>query len=148
MIWNPHVTVAAIVERNGKFLMVEEETDDGIRFNQPAGHLESGETLTEAIVREAMEETGHMFVPRFLVGVYHWNHPTKNITYLRFTFSGETVRYNSDGVLDAGILGVHWLTFDEIRARGTQHRSPMVLSCLEDWQAGRCYPMELITHYT
>jgi 8-oxo-dGTP pyrophosphatase MutT (NUDIX family) len=147
MIWKPHVTVAAVAERDGRFLMVEEETDEGIRFNQPAGHLERGETLIEAVVREALEETAHVFVPRFLLGVYHWAHPAKNLTYLRFAFGGEAVGHDAGRTLDAGILGARWLAADEIRAGAARHRSPMVLSCIEDWLAGRRHPLELVTHY-
>lgn len=147
MIWKPRVTVAAVAERDGRFLMVEEETDEGIRFNQPAGHLERGETLIEAVVREALEETAYVFIPRFLLGVYHWSHPAKNLTYLRFAFGGEAAGHHAGRTLDAGILGAHWLAADEIRADAARHRSPMVLSCIEDWLAGKRHPLELVTHY-
>ena len=147
MVWKPHVTVAAVIERGGTFLLVEEETDEGIRFNQPAGHLECGEALTTAVVREALEETGYAFVPRFLVGVYHWRHPRKDITYLRFAFGGEIAGHDAGRTLDTGILGARWIALDEIRASADRHRSPMVLRCIEDWQAGRRYPLELVTHY-
>ncbi|MDR2113493.1 MAG: NUDIX hydrolase [Candidatus Accumulibacter sp.] len=147
MIWKPHVTVAAVVERNGKFLLVEEETDEGIQFNQPAGHLERGEALNEAVVREALEETGYAFAPRFLVGVYHWHHPRKDITYLRFAFGGEITGHDAGRALDTGILGARWLSLDEIRASADRHRSPMILRCVEDWHAGRRYPLELITRH-
>ena len=147
MVWKPHVTVAAVIERGGTFLLVEEETDEGIRFNQPAGHLECGEALTAAVVREALEETGYAFVPRFLVGVYHWRHPRKDITYLRFAFGGEIAGHDADRALDTGILEARWLSLDEIRASADRHRSPMILRCIEDWQAGRRYPLELVTHY-
>ncbi len=147
MIWKPHVTVAAIIERDGKFLLVEEETDEGIRFNQPAGHLECEEALTDAVVREALEETGYAFLPRFLVGVYNWRHPDKDITYLRFAFGGEITGHDPARPLDTGIIGARWLTFDEIRASAGQHRSPLILRCIEDWQAGKRYPLDLITHY-
>ncbi|MDR2788602.1 MAG: NUDIX hydrolase [Candidatus Accumulibacter sp.] len=146
MVWKPHVTVAAVVERGGKFLLVEEETDEGIRFNQPAGHLEPGETLTQAVVREALEETGYAFAPRCLVGVYHWRHPRKDITYLRFAFGGEVTGHDAGRALDAGILGARWLSAGEIRSSAGRHRSPMILSCVEDWLAGRRYPLELLTH--
>ena len=138
MVWKPHVTVAAVIERDGKFLLVEEETDEGIRINQPAGHLECG---------EALEETGYAFVPRFLVGIYHWRHPRKDITYLRFAFGGEIAGHDADRALDTGILEARWLSLDEIRASADRHRSPMILRCIEDWQAGRRSPLELVTHY-
>ncbi|MDR3221430.1 MAG: NUDIX hydrolase [Candidatus Accumulibacter sp.] len=147
MVWKPHVTVAAVIERDGEFLLVEEKTDEGIRFNQPAGHLESGESLTEAVVREALEETAYVFVPRFLVGIHHWRHPQKEITYLRFAFGGEIAGYDASRTLDMGILGVRWLSLDDIRASADRHRSPMILRCVEDWLAGRRYPLELVTRY-
>jgi 8-oxo-dGTP pyrophosphatase MutT (NUDIX family) len=147
MVWKPHVTVAAVVERDGRFLLVEEETDEGTQFNQPAGHLEHGEALEQAVVRETLEETGYAFTPRFLVGVYHWRHPVKEITYLRFAFGGEITGYDAGRALDVGIIGPRWLTFDEIRANASRHRSPMILRCVEDWSAGRRYPLELVTHY-
>lgn len=147
MIWKPHVTVAAVIERDGKFLLVEEETDEGVQFNQPAGHLERGEALTEAVIREALEETGYGFEPKFLVGIYNWRHPSKDITYLRFAFGGEITAHDAGRRLDEGIIGARWLTLDEIRANRSLHRSPMILQCIEDWRAGRRYPLELITHY-
>ena len=147
MIWKPNVTVAAIIERDGKFLLVEEETDEGIRFNQPAGHLECEEALTDAVVREALEETGYTFVPKYLVGIYNWRHPSKDITYLRFAFGGDIVGHDAQRKLDARIIGARWLALDEIRANADQHRSPLILRCIEDWQAGKRYPLELITHY-
>lgn len=147
MVWKPHVTVAAVIERDGEFLLVEEETDDGIRFNQPAGHLECGEALTQAVVRETLEETGYAFAPRFLVGIYHWHHPVKDITYLRFAFGGDVMGHDAGRELDDGILGARWLSLDEIRACSDRHRSPMVLRCIEDWHAGTRHPLELITHY-
>ena len=147
MIWKPHVTVAAVLERDGKFLLVEEETDDGIRFNQPAGHLECRESLTDAVVREALEETGYSFVPQYLVGVYNWRIEAKDITYLRFAFGGEIVGHDVQRKLDEGIVAARWLSLDEIRALESQHRSPLILRCIEDWLSGRRYPLELVTHY-
>lgn len=147
MVWKPNVTVAAVLERDGKFLLVEEETDDGIRYNQPAGHLECREALTDAAIREALEETGYSFVPQFLVGVYNWRAESKDITYLRFAFGGEITGHDTLRQLDDGIIAAHWLTLDEIRALEPRHRSPLILRCIEDWQAGKRYPLELITHY-
>ena len=147
MIWKPNVTVAAIIERDGKFLLVEEETDEGIRFNQPAGHLECEEALTDAVVREALEETGYTFVPKYLVGIYNWRHPSKDITYLRFAFGGDIAGHDSERKLDAGIIGARWLSLDEIRANADQHRSPLILRCIEDLIAGKHYPLDLLVHY-
>lgn len=148
MVWKPHVTVAAVLERDGKFLLVEEETDNGIRFNQPAGHLECRESLTDAAIREALEETGYSFEPQFLVGVYNWRNEARDITYLRFAFGGQITGHDAQRRLDDGILAAHWLTLDEIRALEGQHRSPMIMRCIEDWHAGKRYPLELITHYS
>jgi ADP-ribose pyrophosphatase YjhB (NUDIX family) len=147
MIWKPNVTVAAVLERDGKFLLVEEETDSGIRFNQPAGHLECREALTDAVIRETLEESGYTFVPRALVGIYNWRNEEKDVTYLRFAFTGEITAHDAERQLDEGIIAAHWLTLDEIRARQAQHRSPLILRCIEDWCAGTRYPLALMTHY-
>jgi 8-oxo-dGTP pyrophosphatase MutT (NUDIX family) len=146
-IWKPHVTVAAVIERSGRFLLVEEETDEGIRINQPAGHLEPDESLAEGAVREALEETGYGFRPEWLVGVYRWRHPGADRVYLRFAFSGPVVAHEPQRPLDAGILRPLWLTIEELRAEAPRHRSPLVLRCVEDYLAGRRYPLELLAHY-
>lgn len=148
MVWKPHVTVAAVLERDGKFLLVEEETDSGIRYNQPAGHLECGESLIDAAIRESLEETGYSFAPQYLVGIYNWRNEAKDITYLRFAFGGEITGHDAQRRLDDGILAAHWLPLGEIRALEERHRSPMVMRCIDDWQAGKRYPLELITHYS
>ena len=148
MIWKPNVTVAAVLEREGKFLLVEEETDEGIRFNQPAGHLECRESLTDAVIREALEETGYRFVPQYLIGVYNWRNEAMDVTYLRFSFTGEITGHDALRPLDDGIIAARWLTLDEIRALEARHRSPLILRCIEDWLAGKRYPLDLITHYS
>ena len=148
MTWKPNVTVAAVLEREGKFLLVEEETDEGIRFNQPAGHLECRESLTDAVIREALEETGYRFVPQYLVGVYNWRNEARDVTYLRFAFAGEITGHDAQRPLDKGIIAARWLMLDEIRALEARHRSPLVLRCIEDWQAGKRFPLDLITHFS
>jgi len=145
--WKPNVTVAAVVERDGRFLMVEEETDDGVRFNQPAGHLDQGESLVQAAAREALEETAHRFRPDFLVGIYQWPRPVGDITYLRFAFGGEVIGFDPERELDSGILRAVWLSLDELRATRERHRSPLILQCCEDYMAGRRFPLDLIRHY-
>ena len=147
MIWKPNVTVAAVLERDGRFLLVEEETEYGIRFNQPAGHLDWGESLLDAAVRETLEETAYTMRPDSLVGIYLYPTGAGDLAYLRFAFAGEIVGHDPARQLDAGILAAHWLTVDEIRARQAQHRSPMVLRCIDDWLAGRRYPLQLLSHY-
>ena len=147
MIWKPNVTVAAVVERDGKFLLVEEETDSGLAFNQPAGHLEEGEALVDAVVREALEETAYHFKPTYLIGVYNWKHPDKDVTYLRFAFGGELRGFEAERKLDEGIIAARWLTLDEVKATQAHHRSPLILRCIEDLLAGKSYPLDLLVHY-
>ncbi|HTY98751.1 MAG TPA: NUDIX hydrolase [Rhodocyclaceae bacterium] len=146
-IWKPNVTVAALVERDGRFLLVEEETDDGIRFNQPAGHLDEGESLVAACAREALEETAWHFAPTALVGVYQWPRPKGDVTYLRFAFAGDLGQFEEGRPLDDGILRAVWLTPAEIEASRSRHRSPLILQCVHDYLAGRRFPLDLIRHY-
>ena len=147
MVWKPNVTVAAVVQRDGKFLLVEEETDAGLAFNQPAGHLEASEALVDAVVREALEETAYHFKPTHLVGIYNWTHPTKDVTYLRFAFGGELRGWDAERKLDDGIVAARWLTLDEVKATQERHRSPLILRCIEDLIAGQRYPLDLLVHY-
>lgn len=144
--WKPNVTVAAVLERGGRFLVVEEQTHDGLRFNQPAGHVEPGESLLEGAVRETLEETAHVFVPEFLVGVYQWTVPGSDLTYLRFAFGGHDGGEQHGRALDEGIVRALWLTPDELRACRERHRSPLVMQCVEDWIAGRRHALDLIRH--
>lgn len=146
-IWKPNVTVAAIVEQDGRFLLVEEETPEGLRFNQPAGHLDEGESLVAACTREALEETAYAFEPTALVGIYQWPRPQGDLTYLRFAFAGKVGARDTDRKLDSGILRAVWLTVDEIAACADRHRSPLILQCIEDYLAGRRYPLDVIRHY-
>jgi 8-oxo-dGTP pyrophosphatase MutT (NUDIX family) len=147
MIWKPNVTVAAVIERDGKFLLVEEETTRGVRFNQPAGHLEADESLLDAVVRETLEESAYHFVPQHLLGIYRWHSSESDTTYLRFAYTGTTTLHEAARILDKGILQAIWLTTEEIRASQNRHRSPLVLRCVEDYLAGKRYPLELLTHY-
>jgi ADP-ribose pyrophosphatase YjhB (NUDIX family) len=147
MIWTPHVTVAAVIEQGGKFLLVEEHTSQGLLFNQPAGHWEAGETLAQGVAREALEETAYDFEPEHLLGVYRWHSDNSNTTYLRFAFTGRVLRHHPERQLDEGIVRAVWMTPDEIRATRPRHRSPLILHCVEDYLAGKRYPLDLITHY-
>jgi 8-oxo-dGTP pyrophosphatase MutT (NUDIX family) len=144
MRWKPNVTVAALVERDGRYLIVEEETDDGLRLNQPAGHLEKGESLLDAVRREVLEETGYSFEPKGLVGIYLADKAGSDITYLRFTFFGQVTAHHPERPLDDGIVAAHWLSADELAAQAARHRSPLVARSLADWQAGLRYPLELL----
>lgn len=147
MIWKPNVTVAAIIEQDGKFLLVEEHTSQGLRFNQPAGHLEANESLLHAVVREALEESAYDFEPQHLVGVYRWHAATSDTTYLRFAYSGHILAHHAGQALDDGIVRAVWMSVEEIRATAPRHRSPLILRCVEDYLAGKRYPLELVTHY-
>ncbi|HYA37271.1 MAG TPA: NUDIX hydrolase [Candidatus Methylomirabilis sp.] len=144
MIWKPNVVVAAIVEREGKFLLVEEQADGRLVLNQPAGHLDEGESLMDAVVRETLEETAWHLVPESLLGIYRWPHPSKGITYLRFAFIGRVTRHESERALDRDIVRALWLTPEEIRSERARHRSPQVERCINDYLAGRRYPLELL----
>jgi ADP-ribose pyrophosphatase YjhB (NUDIX family) len=145
-IWRPSVTVAAVVERGGKFLLIEEEVDGERVFNQPAGHWERNETIVEACVRETLEESACRFVPRGLVGAYCWRADAKDLTYLRFAFFGDVAGFETGRDLDQGILRALWLTPEEIRSLAPRHRSPLVGVCIQDYLAGKRYPLDLITH--
>ncbi|HET19634.1 MAG TPA: NUDIX hydrolase [Chromatiales bacterium] len=147
MIWKPHATVAAVLEKDGRFLLVEERIGGEVRLNQPAGHLEEGESLMEAAVRETIEEAGLVFRPTHLVGLYQWRAPETGATYLRAAFGGEVERVIEDAVLDTGILGPVWLSPEEALARAAQHRSPLVMACIEDHLAGKRHPLDLIRHF-
>ena len=147
-VWKPNVTVAALIEREGRFLLVEEETEDGLRFNQPAGHLDQGESLVAACIRETLEETAWAFRPTALVGIYQWPRPQGDITYLRFAFAGELGAHEDGRALDAGIRRAAWMTPAEILATTDRHRSPLVSQCVDDYLAGRRFALELLRHYT
>lgn len=153
--WKTSVTVAAVIERGGRFLLVEEETRDGLKLNQPAGHLDPGESLVRAVIRETLEETAHSFEPRALLGCYlarsvtspTGQHPEGDITYVRFAFTGDLGALDSGRPLDTGIVRTVWLSADEIRACPERHRSPLVLACVEDYLAGKRFALDaLYTH--
>jgi 8-oxo-dGTP pyrophosphatase MutT (NUDIX family) len=145
MIWKPNTTVAAIIEQGDRFLMVEENTTEGLRINQPAGHLDESETILQAVTREALEETGHDFTPTELLGIYLWQRPAKDITYLRFAFVGKIGAHHPELGLDVGIIRTVWMTLEELRASQSIHRSPQVLKCVEDYLAGQRYPLAVLS---
>lgn len=147
MIWKPNVTVAAVVERDGRFLLVEEQTERGLLFNQPAGHLEADESIVAAVARETLEETAWEFSPQHLVGVYRWRPSGSDVTYLRFAFSGLLGTHHADRALDEGIVRTVWLSPDEIRNGRDRHRSPLVVRCMEDYLAGIRAPLDLLVDY-
>jgi 8-oxo-dGTP pyrophosphatase MutT (NUDIX family) len=146
--WKPSVTVAAIAERDGRFLLVEEETAEGLRLNNPAGHLDPGESPAEGAAREALEETAWVFRPTAMLGIYLSRFQRastgEDITYLRFAFCGELVEHHAHRALDSGIVRVLWMTPEEMRASAERHRSPLVLRCMEDYLAGVRLPLSLV----
>jgi len=149
--WKPSTTVAAVVEQGGRLLMIEEHTADGLRLNQPAGHLDPGETLVQAAVRETLEETGWTVAPQAVLGTYMARYANASrgidVTYLRHTFVCSPVSHDPCRALDTGIVRALWLTPDEILATPERHRSPLVSRAVLDWLAGRRYPLELVwTH--
>ncbi|ALS60544.1 NUDIX hydrolase [Pandoraea norimbergensis] len=144
--WKPNVTVAAVVERDGRFLFVEEQKSAGLLINQPAGHLDHGESILDAVTREVLEETAYVFTPRQLLGVYLAPGPG-DITYLRFAFTGELGEHDASRTLDEGIVGTVWLTPDEVRAQRARHRSPLLERCVDDYLRGVRYDLALLqTH--
>ncbi len=144
-IWRPSVTVAAVMERGGKFLVVEEMIDGCRVLNQPAGHLDPGESLVAACAREVLEETAHHFTPTALVGIYRWHYAAKDVTFLRFCLSGRLDSFDKARALDKEIMALHWLTPAQLTDRRAEHRSPLVLKCVEDFLAGRRYPLDILS---
>jgi len=159
MVWTPRATVAAVIERDGKFLMVEEpdsnqssknqgSKNQGSKpgstvFNQPAGHLENNESLVQAIIREVNEETAWDFTPLYILGVYQWQTPTADKTYMRTTYVGTVDNHRPEQPLEDGILQACWLSRDDLLTRSSQLRSPLILACIDDYLNGTRYPLEL-----
>ena len=147
MQWKPNATVAAIAENEGRFLLVEENINDKLVFNQPAGHLEHGETIIEAVKREVLEETAWEFEPEYLVGVYLYPNPNNaDITYLRFCFYGHCSNEHKGQALDDGIVRAAWLSREEIENERERMRSPLVEQCIDDYLKGNRYPLDIIHH--
>jgi len=144
-IWKPSVTVAAIIERDGRFLFVEEEADGRRVLNQPAGHLDAGESLVAACAREAIEETAHRFRPEALVGIYRWRYAANDETFLRFAFRGRLEGVEEERALDKEIIALHWLTPQELAARAPMHRSPLVQQCVDDYLTGQHYSLDVLS---
>ena len=146
--WKPNVTVSAIIERDGRFLLVEEQTADGLRLNTPAGHLDPAESPVDACVREVLEETAYSFTPTALVGIYMnrfvRTRTGSDITYLRFAFTGDLGVHNAQCHLDEGIVRSVWLTLDELKATAHLHRSPIVLESVQDYLAGQRHDLGLV----
>ncbi len=144
-VWKPHATVAAVIEQDGRFLMVEEVAGGKQVYNQPAGHLEPGESLLDAVIRETLEETAGVFEPSYITGIYRWQQDNNGKSFLRFSFYGECTRFHEDQPLDDGIIRAVWLSREELAAQPEKLRSPMVLNCIDDYLRGKQYPLELLT---
>lgn len=140
----PSVTVAAVIERQGKFLVVQERIEGRVVLNQPAGHLDPGESLVAACRREVLEETAHRFEPTALVGIYRWHYAPKDVTFLRFCFKG-SLQGELSRSLDKEIVALQWLSPQELKARSAEHRSPLVQKCVEDFLAGRHFGLEVLS---
>jgi 8-oxo-dGTP pyrophosphatase MutT (NUDIX family) len=146
MTWRPDLTVAAIVQRDERFLIVEERINQAIVFNQPAGHVEDGESLLDAVIRETLEETAWHFVPLQLLGLYLWRSPQTGRSTLRVAIAGDVTKQDSARQLDRGILAVHWMTAAELQTQTHLLRSPLVLRCIDDHLAGRRYDLAALNH--
>ena len=151
--WKPSTTVAAIIERDGRFFLVEEDTPEGLRLNNPAGHLDPGESLVQACARETLEETAHHFTPSALVGVYLArvqlpDGPLRpggdDVSYLRFAFCGQLGALEPSRNLDKGIVRTLWLSAQELQASRAQHRSALVWQCVQDYLRGQRFPLDLL----
>lgn len=142
MVWKPHTTVAAVIERDNKFLMVEEIIDGQRVYNQPAGHLEDGESMLQAIVREVKEETAWTFKPSGIVGIYRWRHPTKHHTYMRTSYFGDVSDHDASQTLDKVIIAADWFSRSALQSMNL--RSPMVLRNIDDYINGKKHPLELL----
>lgn len=140
----PELTVAAVIERRGRFLVVEERVSRRVVFNQPAGHVEEGEALIAAAIREVREETAWVFTPEALVGVYLWRHPDTHRAYLRVAFCGAVTDHDPRQPLDHGILRTHWFTREQLLGHAPHLRTPMVLRCIDDYRAGVRLPLDLV----
>lgn len=147
MVWKPHVTVAAIIERDQRFLLVEEETPRGLQFNQPAGHFEENEDLIAAVKREVYEETGWQFEPESIISVQLWRRNPDYPTFLRVCFTGSCHSYNPNQPLDEGIVATHWLTRDEIAQQRQRLRSPLVLIGIDEYLSGQRHPLSLLKSF-
>ncbi len=144
MVWKPHATVAAVIERDNKFLMVEELVQGKQVVNQPAGHLDSDESLIEAVIRETQEETAWQFVPEAITGVYLWKHPGNGESFLRVTFCGHCKNHAPQQPLDDGIQAAVWRTREELVQQSHTLRSPMVINCIDDYLAGKRFPLDML----
>ncbi len=147
MVWKPHVTVAAVIEQDNQFLLVEEETSNGLAFNQPAGHLEKSEDIITAVKREVHEETAWQFDPEFIISIQLWRKNPDFPTFLRVCFAGKVHSHDQGQPLDEGIIATHWLNRDQIAEKKSQLRSSLVLTSVDAYLAGDRYPLSMLSTY-
>lgn len=147
MVWKPHVTVAAVIEQDGRFLLVEEHTSSGLQFNQPAGHLEENESLIAAVKREVFEETAWQFEPEYLISIQLWRKRPRSPSFLRCCFAGQCHSHDPNQPLDEGIVATHWLTRDEILLQQRRLRSPLVSISVDEYLSGQRYPLSLLKSF-
>jgi len=145
MTWQPHITVAAVIERDNRFLMVEENCEGAIVINQPAGHLEQNENLVQAVIRETLEETAWHINPTNIIGIYQWTNNDDRHTFIRIGFTGDCIGHDPVRKLDHGILRALWLTRDDLEKQAHRLRSPMVMQCVDDYLTGRRYPLKILS---
>jgi ADP-ribose pyrophosphatase YjhB (NUDIX family) len=146
MAFKPDITVAAVVERDGWFLLVEEHIGTRLVLNQPAGHLEDNESLLDAVIRETLEESAWHFAPQSLVGVYLWKQPENNKSFLRVAIAGSVTHHEPQRRLDHGIERALWLTREQLVAKSSRLRSPMVLRCVDDYLGGARHSLDALQH--
>jgi ADP-ribose pyrophosphatase YjhB (NUDIX family) len=144
MTWKPHLTVAAVIENAGRFLLVQERISGQSVYNQPAGHLEDKESLVDAVIRETLEETAWHFKPEAIIGIYRWRHPDNQESFIRVSFRGQTLYHDPDAELDDCIERILWLTHKEIRQQQEKLRSPMVMRSIDDYLSGESWPLSLL----
>jgi len=148
MIWKPHLTVAAVIERNDQFLMVEEQADNQIVYNQPAGHVENNESIYDAIIREVNEETAWDFTPEYIVGLYKWRKADIDRTFIRVCFAGSVNNHQASQKLDDDILNASWVSLTDLSSMDAEKmRSPMVKQCIDDYRLNKRYPLDFITEW-
>jgi ADP-ribose pyrophosphatase YjhB (NUDIX family) len=146
MASRPDITVAAVAESSGRFLLVEEHIGNHLVFNQPAGHLEHDESLLDAVVRETLEETAWEFEPTALVGIYVWKQPQTQRTFVRVAVSGNAIQHDPQRALDRGIVRALWMSREQLATRASRLRSPLVMRCIDDYLAGASYPLSAMKH--
>jgi 8-oxo-dGTP pyrophosphatase MutT (NUDIX family) len=148
MTWRPELAAAAIVQRDNRFLIVEERIHGALVFNQPAGHVDDGESIIDAVVRETLEETAWHIKPRALLGVYLWRNPANGHSILRFAIIGEALRHEPDRELDVPVVAAHWLSREELAARPGRLRSPLVMRCIDDYLGGQRHDLAALNYLT